>query len=353
MQNSWLQQPLKAIDDGCYAESLAHQAQLTKPAGSLGQLESIACRLAAMQQRRDPDASRVRICLFAADHGIARAGVSAFPQEVTVQMVANFSQGGAAISVLARSLGAELEVVDMGTCSSPLSIERVVDRAIGPGTRSFEQEPAMNRQQLEQALAAGAERVEEAFDRGCDLFIAGEMGIGNTSSATAIAAALLDRAPSELVGPGTGIDREHVTRKAELIAAALQLHREGGVDLSEPLAVLECVGGFEIAAMTGAYLRCAQLGIPMLVDGFISSAAFLCAERLAPGCREWAFVGHCSAEPGHRILLESMVMDPLLQLQMRLGEGSGAAVAVPLLRSACALHNQMATFAQAGVSAGD
>ncbi|WP_426417881.1 nicotinate-nucleotide--dimethylbenzimidazole phosphoribosyltransferase [Aestuariirhabdus sp. LZHN29] len=350
MQDFWFRKSITPPNDIHFKDAGDRQAQLTKPAGSLGALERIACRLAAMQEREKPSVDSVSIRLFAADHGIARKGVSAFPQEVTVQMVANFCQGGAAISVLASEIGADLEVVDMGTCSSPLSIPGVIDRTVSAGTLSFDQHRAMTEPQLLQALAAGAEQVDSIGKAGCELFIAGEMGIGNTSSATAISASLLDRTPADLVGPGTGIDAEHLARKTEIIETALAFHRAQGADLKDAFEVLQCVGGFEIAAMAGAYMRCAQLGVPILVDGFISTAAFLCAERLAPGTAHWAFAGHVSAEPGHRVVLEALELEPLLQLQMRLGEGSGAAVATPLIRNACALHNNMATFAEAAVS---
>ncbi|MCL6414731.1 nicotinate-nucleotide--dimethylbenzimidazole phosphoribosyltransferase [Aestuariirhabdus sp. Z084] len=350
MDKNWFRQAAKPLDSQCHQRAFARQSQLTKPAGSLGLLETLACRLAALQASDRPQVERVAIRLFAADHGIAEQGVSAFPQEVTVQMIANFVQGGAAISVLAKDSGANLEIVDMGTCASPLAMSGVIDRSIAQGTRSFHEQAAMSEEQLFLALKAGAEQVTGADEQGCDLFIAGEMGIANTTSAAAIAACLLNSEISDMVGPGTGINEQGIEHKINIIERAVAHHRGVGVDLNDAMQVLQTFGGFEIAAMTGAYMRCAQLGIPILVDGFISTAAFLCAERLLPGTRHWGIFSHMSAEPGHQIMLQSLEAKPLLQLGMRLGEGSGAAVAIPLLKNACALHNQMATFTEAAVS---
>lgn len=320
---------------------------MTKPTGSLGRLESLACTLAALQARERPTVEQVHISVFAGDHGIARAGVSAFPQEVTAAMVRNFAQGGAAISVLARQLGASFEVVNLGTAIDPGSLPGVKDYRLGPGTADFTSEPAMTEHQLACALGAGRHAVERARLQGCELFIGGEMGIGNTTAATAIGCALLRRPPEVLAGPGTGLDAVGVARKIALIAEALQCHPQAQ---AVPLEALRRLGGFEIAALTGAYVACAQIGLPVLIDGFISSSAALVAARLCPDAEHWFLFAHSSAEPGHRLMLSSLRAQPLVNLGLRLGEGSGAAVAVPLLRLACALHNDMATFAEAEVA---
>jgi nicotinate-nucleotide--dimethylbenzimidazole phosphoribosyltransferase len=292
---------------------------------------------------------RVRIAVFAADHGVAAEMVSAFPQAVTGQMLANFAAGGAAICVLARALGADLELVDLGTAGGPLDLPGVLAARLGPGTANLASGPAMTRAQLAAALAEGRAAVQRALDLGTDLFIAGEMGIANTTSAAALACALLGQEAAALTGPGTGLDDEGVAHKAAVVARALDLHRP---HLADPLEALRRLGGFEIAAMTGAYAACAQAGLPALVDGFIAGVAALTALRLCPGAGDWLLYAHRSAEPGHALILAALGAEPLLALGMRLGEGSGAAVAVPLLRLACALHGGMATFAEAGVSGG-
>lgn len=344
---AWLCGPAARPSESHRQEALARQAQLTKPPGALGELERLAVHLAALQGTARPSLERVRIVVFAADHGVAEEGVSAFPQAVTVEMVRNFARGGAAISVLARALGATLEVINVGTVSDPGPLPGVLDQRIAPGTANFRRAPAMTAAQLAAALKAGAQAAERARQDGVQLFIGGEMGIANTTSAAAVACALLGLPGAALAGPGTGLDDAGVKRKAAVIDDALALHR---ASLADPLAALRCLGGFEIAALAGAYVRCAQLGVPVLVDGFIASVAALCARRLCPGVEPWFFYGHNSAEPGHKQVIAALGARPLLHLGLRLGEGSGAAAAVPLLRLACALHNEMATFAEAGVS---
>lgn len=340
-----LAKPCAALNEAARGAALARQGQLTKPPGALGALESVAVQLAAMQGVEKPDISSVRICIYAADHGVAAECVSAFPQAVTGEMVKNFAHGGAAVSVLARSVNASLEVVNLGVVNDPGELPRVVRAVIAPMTANFAREAAMTPGQLAAALQAGYDSVLRASP--ADLFIGGEMGIANTTSAAALACALLDESPERLSGPGTGLDSRGVAHKAEVIARALKLHGEG---CDTALEVLRCLGGFEIAALTGAYLCAAQCGIPVLVDGFITSVAALVAQRINPGVRDWMLFAHVSAEPGHKRVLDAMGAEPLLQLGMRLGEGSGAAVAVPLLRLACELHGGMATFAEAAVS---
>lgn len=347
MNTDWLAQPCAALNESSRSEALERQGQLTKPPGSLGKLEVIAVQLAAMQGTVKPKMERTHISIFAADHGVAAEGVSAFPQAVTAEMVKNFARGGAAISVLAKQIKATLEVINLGTAFPVESLTKVRDEQIAGGTANFAQGPAMTEAQLAAALQSGRAAVLRAKQAGAQLFIGGEMGIANTTSASAIACALLQEPPQFLAGPGTGLDSKGVAHKAAVIQRALELHK---TNLAKPLDVLRHVGGFEIAALAGAYIAAAQNGIPVLVDGFISSVAALSAVRIQPGVRHWMLFAHTSAEPGHQRVLAALDAHPLLQLGMRLGEGSGAATAVPLLQLACALHNNMATFAEAGVS---
>ncbi|CAD5107710.1 nicotinate-nucleotide--dimethylbenzimidazole phosphoribosyltransferase [Zestomonas carbonaria] len=344
---TWWRQPVQPLDENARAVAQARQRQLTKPAGSLGRLEKAAVELAAMQGRARPGIAHPWIAVFAGDHGVVEEGVSAYPQAVTGQMLGNFVSGGAAISVLARHLGATLEVVDLGTIDASLELPGVRHLHLGPGTANFARTPAMSAAQLEAALQAGADSVARAVATGGDLFIGGEMGIGNTTAASALACALLGCPARELVGPGTGLDDAGVLHKAAVIERALLLHAG---QLDDPLAGLRCLGGFELAALAGAYLACAQRGVPALVDGFICTVAALCAVRIEPACRDWLLFAHCGAEPGHRLLLAALRAEPLLELGLRLGEGSGAALAVPLLQLACRLHGEMATFAEAAVA---
>jgi nicotinate-nucleotide--dimethylbenzimidazole phosphoribosyltransferase len=262
-------------------------------------------------------------------------------------MVKNFARGGAAICVLAKTHNAKLEVVNLGTVNDPGALPNVVRAVIAPSTANFAAEPAMTETQLAQALQAGRDSAMRAIDYGAQIYIGGEMGIANTTAAAALSCALLKASPKDLAGPGTGLDHAGVSHKVAVLERALALH---AAHFASPLECLRRVGGFEIAALTGAYLTCAQQGLPVLVDGFITTAAALVAVRLAPQCADWFIYAHGSAEPGHARLLQALDAEPLLNLGMRLGEGSGAATALPLLRAACALHNGMATFAEAAVS---
>lgn len=341
----WLQAPVCAPDAAAMAAAAEHQNRLTKPAGSLGRLEALAIRLAGLQRTPRPRLDRVCITVFAADHGVVADGVSAYPQVVTAEMLRNFAHGGAAIAVLARLHGATLEVVDLGTVVPPGPLPGVLDRRIGAGTRNLAHEAAMTTGQLALALAAGAEALARASSAGAQLFIGGEMGIGNTTASTALAAALLERPGADLVGPGTGVDADGLARKRAAVEAALARARS-----TDPLVALREFGGFELAALAGSYVAAAQHGLPVLVDGYIGSVAALAAVRLQPAVADWLLYAHRSAEPGHRHVLAALGAEPLLDLGLRLGEASGAAVALPLLRMACGLHGEMATFADAGVS---
>lgn len=347
MNTPWWLLPCKSVDLDVQQAAAERQQQLTKPAGSLGQLEAVAIQLAGLQGQLKPRVDHLWIAIFAGDHGVVAEGVSAYPQAVTGQMLHNFVSGGAAISVLARQLGAQLDVVDLGTVSPMLNLAGVRHVQLGAGTANFANGPAMTDAQGLKALQAGRDSVLRAGEQGCQLFIGGEMGIGNTASASAVASALLQCPASVLTGPGTGLDAAGVSHKARVIERALAFH--AGL-LDDPLQALFRLGGFEIAALAGAYVACAQAGVVALVDGFICTVAAMVAVRLNPECRQWLIFSHRGAEQGHRHVLESLEAEPLLDLGLRLGEGSGAALAVPLLRLACDLHAQMATFAEAAVA---
>jgi len=347
MNTPWWLLPCKSVDLDVQQAAAERQQQLTKPAGSLGQLEAVAIQLAGLQGQLKPRVDHLWIAIFAGDHGVVAEGVSAYPQAVTGQMLHNFVNGGAAITGLARQLGAQLEVVDLGTVSPMLNLAGVRHVQLGAGTANFANAPAMTDAQGLKALQAGRDSVLRAREQGCELFIGGEMGIGNTASASAVASALLQCPASLLTGPGTGLDAAGVSHKARVIERALAFH--AGL-LDDPLQALFRLGGFEIAALAGAYVACAQAGVVALVDGFICTVAAMVAVRLNPECRQWLIFSHRGAEQGHRHVLESLEAEPLLDLGLRLGEGSGAALAVPLLRLACDLHAQMATFAEAAVA---
>lgn len=342
----WLDDATRAIDHEAAAAARARQGILTKPPGALGELETIAIRFAGWQGRVRPQIERVHISVFAADHGVTEEGVSAFPSAVTAEMIRNFVRGGAAISVLARALGAALEVINLGTIDQTVS-GGAHDVSLGPGTVNFVTAPAMSELQLTGALEAGRLSVERALESGAQLYLGGDMGIGNTTAAAALACALLSARPETLAGPGTGLDERGIARKAAVIRRALEKHSR---NLRTAREALQRLGGFEIAALAGAYVRCAQLGLPALIDGFIAGAAALAAGKMCPGAQSWWLFAHRSQEPGHAVILEALEARPMLDLGMRLGEGSGAAVAVPILRLACELHARMATFAEAGVS---
>lgn len=347
---NWISEPIEPISEEAVARAMQRQATLTKPPGSLGQLEDLAVRLCGMLGDR-PQITSPAIIVFAADHGVAVENVSAFPQAVTGEMVRNFAKGGAAICILAKAAEASLEVVNMGTVNDPGDLEGVFANVIAPSTDNMVHQPAMTEGQVTAALDAGRRAVDRAISRGADLVIGGDMGIANTTSASALACAYLGLAPAEMAGPGTGLDDAGVAHKARIIEQALSRHRK---HLDDPVDVLRRLGGFEIAALAGAIIRSAQKRLPFVVDGFIASSAALGAIRIRPACSSWLLLSHASAEPGYgRLgakLSEETRTRPLLDLQMRLGEGSGAALAIPLIKSACRVHNEMATFAEAGVS---
>ena len=346
MNTQWWLEACRIPDEVARRAAQQRDAQLTKPAGALGRIDAVIPQLAALQGRERPSVQRIFIAIFAGDHGVAEDGISAFPQSVTAQMLGNFVNGGAAISVLAKQLDATLEVIDLGT-AAPLSLPRVRHLSLGPGTCNFTRESAMSAETCQLAMEAGRDTVLRAQQQRSELFIGGEMGIGNTTTAAALACALLGCAPHELAGPGTGLDAAGIAHKSTVIERALALH----AGPHDTFGWMQRVGGFELAALTGAYIACAQQGIVALVDGYICSVAALCAVRLNPACRDWLIFAHRSAEPGHLAVLKALDAHPLLDLGLRLGEGSGAALAVPLLRLACALHDGMATFDEAAVAA--
>lgn len=343
---NWLTNKIELPDAGYYKKALNKQAQLTKPLGSLGLLEDIAVRLAAMQGTEQPAVNRVWVSIFAADHGIAEESVSAFPQAVTAQMVQNFANAGAAVNVLSRFVNADFEVIDVGLIKA-VNESAVISERVGNGTANFAKQAAMTEAQMQTALTVGKSAVKRALKQGTQLFIAGEMGIANTTSASALAVALTGLSAEQLTGAGTGLTDKAIKHKTKLIKNAISLHQPL---LETPQKVLQYLGGFEISALVGAYIYAAQQGLPVLIDGFIASVAALLAVKIQPEIKAWFFYAHCSQEKGHQLILKHLQARPLLNLNMRLGEGSGAVAAVPLLQMACKLHNEMATFEQADIT---
>ncbi len=319
----------------------------TKPLGALGQLEAVALQLALIQQTEKIEIMHPHLLVFAGDHGIAQHGLSIAPSEVTAQMVANFLAGGAAINCFCRTNDMALKVIDAGIKVEPEDHPNLVKQRLGHGTEDFSQYAAMTERTVLQALQYGADVVEKLSQQSCNLVGFGEMGIGNTSSAAAIMAALLNIPADECVGRGTGIDDQQLQRKVDLITQALDLHAER---LSDPLSILASVGGFEIAQIVGGMLKAAENKMTVLVDGFISTAAAMLAVSMYPEANHYFIYCHCSEESGHQRMLQHLNATPLLSLGLRLGEGTGAALALPLLRSACCFYNEMASFEDAGVT---
>ncbi len=327
----------------------------TKPPGSLGILETVAVRLAVLQQTLEPQLTKKRICVYAGSHGVTSEGVSAYPGEVTGQMVLNFLSGGAAINVLARHGGIDLHVIDAGVDAvwpvTLLEKQGFYFRSVRRGTSNFYRESAMKEGECEQALEIGREQVREALDDGINLLGIGEMGIGNTTAASALLVALCGLKPEEAVGRGTGVDDLSLQRKIEVVAGAYERYLPA---CRGPAGLywLRVVGGFEIAAMAGTLLEAAKVGLPVVVDGFIATAAAAVAFDIDPRTREVCFFSHRSSEQAHGKALENLKVEPLLDLQMRLGEGTGAALAMPILEAAAKILCEMATFESAGVSDG-
>jgi nicotinate-nucleotide--dimethylbenzimidazole phosphoribosyltransferase len=319
--------------------------QKTKPLGALGQLEALALKISLIQNTLSPRLTLPTILIFAGDHGIVESGVSAYPQSVTAQMVDNFLAGGAAISVFARQHQLELFVVDAGVNANLNDHPKLIDAKVGMGTANFIKQSAMSEGQCLKAILSGAETVRKQHGKGCSCIGFGEMGIGNTSSASLLVHCITRIPLEQCVGRGAGLDDQQLQTKLSTLKLALERHQ----GINEPLEILSTFGGFEIAMMVGAYLKAAELGMVILVDGFIASASLLVAYKLYPTILDYCIFSHVSSEQGHKALLDYLNVLPLLNLDLRLGEGSGIAVAYPLIQSALLFLNEMATFAEAGV----
>jgi nicotinate-nucleotide--dimethylbenzimidazole phosphoribosyltransferase len=337
---------IRPVDTGAAAEMQAALDRKTKPRGSLGLLEELCCRIAGIRGTAAPEALPNAVVLVAADHGVAGEGVSAYPSEVTAQMLSAFMNGSAAISVIARRSDAELVVVDAGV-REPFSDPAVRSMRVGAGTRSFSDGPAMTQEEALLGVRNGVALAEELSARGIGVVAVGDMGIGNTTSAAALTAALLRRDAEEVCGRGTGVDDEGLRRKVETVRRGLAVHR---VDAEDALGALATFGGFEIATLVGVVLGAGASGVVVVLDGVITTAAALVAARLAPDVAGRMIAGHRSPEPAHALQLQALGLRPLLELEMRLGEGSGAALALPVVDAALAIARDMGTFEEAGVT---
>lgn len=345
----WIAQSqlIKPLDPAWRMRAKRRLAEQTRPEGSLGQLEVMMEQAVAIQEREKPSFDRKRILIFASDHGVEAEGVSCYPREVTRSMVDNFIQGGATINALARQIGAEVFVVDIGVDGELKPAAQLIQAKIARGTRNFILEPAMNPFELDQAFRVGWHMASRAKEDGIDLLALGEMGIGNTTAASAVVAALLEVKPELVTGRGTGINEEMLRHKIEIIEQAIERHARS---LRDPLSILQHLGGYEIAALTGAILSGANLRLPIVVDGWVVASAVLVASRLNAHVLDYLFFGHQSEERGHRLVLESLRAKPLLDLSMRLGEASGAAFAMAILDASIRIYNEVATFQEAAVS---
>jgi nicotinate-nucleotide--dimethylbenzimidazole phosphoribosyltransferase len=347
-------QDIRPIDDAAMTAAASHQGQLALPPGSLGKLHEISVKLAGMTGNHRPEIKDLGIITMAGDHGVAAQGVSQFPQAVTREMVKNFARGGAAINVLTRHVGARLTVVNMGLAGSKLGIDdnlgngvRYLDRSIAAGTRDISEGPAMGREEAIRAIETGIEVFLEEKEKGLDAVGTGDMGIANTTPSSAIAAAMLKTDLAAVVNRGTGIDDAALRNKIQVVARAVAVNRP---DPNDPLDVLAKVGGFEIGGIAGVILAACAHRIPVVVDGFISTAGALLAAGFHPHVKDYLFSGHQSAVEGHRMMLESLNISPLLDLGMRLGEGTGAVLGLSLLAAASRISTEMLTFEEAGVS---
>jgi nicotinate-nucleotide--dimethylbenzimidazole phosphoribosyltransferase len=338
---------IQPLDEQAIQKARERQAILTKPQGSLGRLEQLSIQMAGITGQALPSIHHKVVVVMAGDHGVAAEGVSAFPQEVTPQMVLNFLNGGAAINVLARHIGARVVVADLGVAFPLPQHPALVQKKIAPGTGNIAAGPAMSLAQAEAAILVGAEVVAAEIEHGLDILATGDMGIANTTPSAAIAAALIRCPVEEIVGRGTGVDEGGMKRKISAVARALETNCP---DPANGLEVLAKVGGFEIGGLAGAILAAAAHRRPVVIDGFISTAAALVAAQIAPQVKPYLIVGHCSQELGHRKMLAFLGSTPLLDLGMRLGEGTGAVLAISLVEAACKILAEMATFAEAGVS---
>jgi nicotinate-nucleotide--dimethylbenzimidazole phosphoribosyltransferase len=338
---------IPSLDLAAQSAARVRQDTLTKPPGSLGRLEELSIQLAAIIGQSQPSVARKAVIVMAGDHGVTAEGVSAYPAEVTPQMVLNFLHGGAAINVLARQAGARVVVVDIGVASDLAPQPGLEIRKVAGGTRNMALGPAMTRAQAEEAITIGIQVVEAEIAKGLDLVATGDMGIGNTTASAAIVATLTGQPVARVTGRGTGVDDAGLARKVVVIERALALNQP---DPHDPLDVLSKVGGLEIAGLVGVILGAAAQRLPVVIDGFISGAAALVAVKVAPEVKPYLIAAHQSVEIGHRILLEHLGLRPLLDLDLRLGEGTGAALAFHLIEAAARILNEMATFGEAGVS---
>ncbi|MGC2401527.1 MAG: nicotinate-nucleotide--dimethylbenzimidazole phosphoribosyltransferase [Acidobacteriaceae bacterium] len=338
---------IAAPEDTLFVQARERLDSLTKPPGSLGRLEDLAAQWFAIRQGNIPGAVKKSVYVFAADHGIAAEGVSAYPAQVTQQMVLNFLSGGACINVLARLNDVQVNVVDVGVDADLSSHTALLERKVRKGSRNMLREPAMSEEELAAALSVGLVLAEAAWAKGETLIAVGEMGIGNTTAASVMTAALTGAPAALVTGKGTGLDGEAYARKCRTVEAVVGRHFAQATD---PLEILRCGGGLEIAAMTGMILGAAQRKLGVVIDGFISTTAAAIACELAPAVRAYLFAGHRSQEPGHRALLAHLDIEPILDLDMRLGEGSGAVLAMPILEAAIRIFEEMATFTSAGIS---
>jgi nicotinate-nucleotide--dimethylbenzimidazole phosphoribosyltransferase len=340
---------ITAPDTEVAAAARARQDRLTKPPGSLGRLEDLSVWVASCQGVCPPrQFDRPRVVVFAGDHGVTSAGVSAYPAEVTAQMVANFDAGGAAINVLAEAAGATVRVVDIAVDAAEPVSPAIGAHKVRRGSGNIAVEDALSADETAAAIQAGRQIADEEVDSGADLLIAGDMGIGNTTAATTLIASLTNSEPVAVVGRGTGIDDAGWARKTAAIRDAL--YRARGLS-ADPVGLLRVCGGADLAAMAGFCAQAAVRRTPVLLDGVVVTAAALVADRLAPGARQWWQAGHRSTEPAHAIALQQLDLEPIIDMRMRLGEGTGAAVALPVVRAAVAALTSMATFDEAGVTA--
>jgi len=338
---------IKPLDEKAMAEARKRQDSLTKPKGSLGQLESLSVQVAGIKGDPRPQIVHKVIFTLAGDHGITKEGVSAYPSEVTPQMVYNFLRGGAGINVLSRQVGARVVVADLGVASVLERHSALKDKKVAMGTRNMAKEPSMSREEAIRSIEAGIELVEEELANGIDILGTGDMGIGNTTPSSAITAAFTGTDVATVTGGGTGLDDEGWKRKVKVIQKILEINRP---DPKDPIDVLSKVGGFEIGGIAGAILAGAKYRIPVVIDGFISGAAALIATSLSSQVKPYLIASHRSAEQGHQIILEYLGLKPLLDLDLRLGEGTGAALGIFLVEASLKILDEMATFAEAGVS---
>ncbi len=347
--DKWIKraQAVKTIDEKWITKAQARLDEQTRPQGSLGQLEKIITNIVAITEQERPSLKKKKIFIFACDHGIEQEGVSLFPKEVTTAMVMNFLNEGATINALARHIDADISVVDVGVDAEFGEHDQLIGAKVRKGTRNFKLESAMTPEELDQALTTGWDVIHKAYKNDVDIIGLGEMGIANTTVASAVIAAALNVDAREVSGKGTGLDNEGIQHKAAIINEAIKHHQS---TLKDPLSILQHVGGYEIAAMTGAILACVTLRVPVVIDGWIVSASALIAYQLQPIVLDYLFFAHQSEEKGHQLVLNTFNKKPLLDLSMRLGEGSGAALAMNILEAGIRIYNEVATFAEAQVA---